>query len=403
MLSYEEALARILATAPGPLPAEIVPVDRAAGRVLAHDIVADTDIPAFANSAVDGFAVRRRDTADARSDTPVRLRIVETIPAGRFPVHPVRSGEAARIFTGAPMPEGADGLVMVEDTDHASADTWVEIYAAGSEDLVRASGSDIRRGERVLPAGSALGAGAIGLLSALNHAVVACVRQPRVALLTTGDEIIPPGPIPLAPGQIRDANGPALAAAVQDAGAVAARRLHARDDRGAVRDALAACKDCDVIVVSGGVSVGDYDYVKEVVELEGKLDFWRVAVKPGKPLAFGQVRDLPFFGLPGNPVSSLVTFELFVRPFLRRLAGHTDPLRTQVLAKLVSALPHAPGRREFVRATISWKEEGYEARETGAQGSHRLGSLVGANALLVLQEERGDYRAGERVPALLLT
>jgi molybdopterin molybdotransferase len=247
----------------------------------------------------------------------------------------------------------------------------------------------------------ALDAASIGFLSALNRTAVSCPRLPRVAVLTTGDEVAPPG-VPLAPGQIRDANGPALAAAAQEAGADVALRRHVRDDAAAVGDALAACAGCDVILASGGVSVGDYDYVKKVVEQAGNLDFWRIAIKPGKPLAFGQAHGALFFGLPGNPVSSLVTFELFVRPVLRRLAGHSAVLRPVVWATLAAPLPHSPGRREFARAHREWHEGAYLARPTGAQGSHRLTSLTGANALLIAHEDRGDYEAGERIPAMLI-
>ncbi len=403
MLSYDEALARILDCAPGgPLPGEAVPLSQAYGRVLAADIFSDTDLPPFANSAVDGYAVRQADTRSASETHPVTLRVTQTIPAGYAPRPPVAPGEAARIFTGAPLPEAADALVMVEDTDSQGEES-VQVRAPASADFIRAAGSDLPCGARALIAGTALDAAAIGLLAALNHTAVFCPRRPRVALLTTGDEIIPLGDTMLTPGQIRDANGPALAAAVYEAGGVVSVAAHARDTAGEVRAALTAARaDCDVLLASGGVSVGGYDVVKEVVESEGKLNFWRIAIKPGKPLAFGSLSDTLFFGLPGNPVSSLVTFELFVRPLLRRLAGHRELTRPLVSVRLAAALPHTPGRREFARARVCWGNDGYQATPMGAQGSHRLASLAGANALLVAHEGHGDYAAGDTLPAMLL-
>jgi len=354
---------------------------------------------------VDGFAARLSDTLAATPTQPVTLRIRQTIPAGHAPTRAVGPGEAARIYTGAPLPPGADGLVMVEDTEAGASET-VRVLEAASAAHVRAAGSDLRRGELALPAGTTLDAGALGLLAALNVAAPSCNRRPRVGLVTTGDEIVPPSKssTPLAPGQIRDANGPALRAAILEAGAEAAVHVHARDSEEEVWRAFDACAEasCDVILASGGVSVGDYDMVKAVVSSAGTLDFWRIAIKPGKPLAFGQVLETLFFGLPGNPVSSLVTFELFVRPLLRRLAGHAVISRPTVSVLLAAPLPHAPGRREFARAHLIWENDAYQATPTGAQTSHRLASLTGANALLIAHEDHGDYPAGARLPALLI-
>lgn len=401
MLSYDDALERILEAVPVPLPAEEVPVGDAQGRALARDLTADTDLPPFANSAVDGYAVHVRDTEAATLERPVALPVTQTVAAGYAPERPVLPGEAARIFTGAPLPEGADGLVMVEDTSLVDT-TTIFLHRPASRQFIRPAGSDLRRGQRALAAGASLDAGEIGLLSALNHTRVLCARRPRVALLTTGDEVVPPGLDPLTPGQIRDANGPALAAAARTAGAVVMARLHARDDADAVRAAFDACAGADVIVASGGVSVGAFDYVTSVLKEAGELAFWRIAIKPGKPLAFGRLGDAVFFGLPGNPVSSLVTFELFVRPVLRRLAGHRAIFRPRVSAVLTTALPHAPGRREFVRAALVWQDDTYQATPTGAQGSHRLASLTDADALLIADEDHGGYAAGDRLPAMLL-
>lgn len=401
MLSYDDALKRVLDAIAEPLRPEAVPLEAAWGRALARDVRAPTDLPAFANSAIDGYAVCVEDTEGATRENPRTLRVTQTIPAGQAPRRSVQPGETARIFTGAPMPLGADGLVMVEDTQAEDAD-HVRVYIAGSADYVRPAGSDLRRGDIALEAGAALDAPSIGLLSALNRGEVVCARMPRVALLTTGDEVVPVGDAPLALGQIRDANGPALAAAVREAGAVVVLRQHVRDEAQATEQALGAAAGCDVIVASGGVSVGDFDFVRNAIEQTGTLDFWRIAIKPGKPLVFGQIADALFFGLPGNPVSSLVTFELFVRPVLRRLAGHASLSRPSVTAVLTRPLSHSAGRREFVRARIEWRGTAFHATPTGAQGSHRLASLAGAQAFVIAHEDRENYAAGEAIPAILL-
>jgi molybdopterin molybdotransferase len=291
-------------------------------------------------------------------------------------------------------------MVMVEDTERGDFGDLI-LSDPGSAKFIRRAGSDVKRGETVLERGAALDAGAVGLLAALGVTKVPCHARPRVGLLTTGDEVVPPSTKTLAPGKIRDANGPALEAAILEAGAVVAARVHAADTLDAALGALDSLAGCDVIVSSGGVSVGVFDFVKEAFSQRGELDFWRIAIKPGKPLAFGRIGDGLFFGLPGNPVSSLVTFELFVRPVLRRLSGHKNVLRPQVSATLAADLPHEPGRREFV-APASSGREGCLATPTGAQGSHRLSSMAGADALLVAHEDRGDYKAGDTLPALLL-
>jgi molybdopterin molybdotransferase len=279
-----------LAAAPHPLPAEPVPLHDALGRALRQNLVAPADLPPFDNSAVDGFAARLSDTRDATPARPVTLRVTQSIPAGHAPTGPVGPGEAARIYTGAPLPSGANGLVMVEDTE-AGANETIRILAPATPDHIRAKGSDLPLGGLALRAGVTLDASALGLLAALNVSAPVCARRPRVGLLTTGDEIIAAGETPLAPGQIRDANGPALLAAVSETGAVVSLHRHARDREEDVRAALDACAaaGCDVILASGGVSVGDYDVVKAVVASVGALDFWRIAIKPGKPLAFGRV------------------------------------------------------------------------------------------------------------------
>ena len=412
LLSYDDALQRILDALPlAPLNTEPVPLKGARGRVLGRDITARENVPPFSNSAVDGFAVQEADTLSATPDAPAVLRVTQTIAAGATDAaQMVRAKQAARIFTGAPLPPGANAIVMVEDTEtqtQVSPHTeTVRIFAPASPAFIRQAGSDIALGQTALVSGTLLGAGAIGLLAALSVDTVPCVMRPRVGLITTGDELVQDAQNALLPGQIRDANGPALFAALGEAGAEIAAVCHARDTPDAVHAAFNACisAQCDIVIASGGVSVGDRDFVKSVVEARGTLRFWRTAVRPGKPLAFGTIENALFWGLPGNPVSSLVTFELFVRPVLRKLGGFTQIFRQSTPAYLTQAVGHEPGRREFIRAHLIWNDEKavYEATPTGAQGSHRLMSLVGANALLIAHESRGDYPAGELLPALLL-
>jgi molybdopterin molybdotransferase len=400
MLRFDEAQERVLAAVGGVLPAEPVPLSEVAGRALAGDLSAPRDLPPFDNAMIDGFAVRLATSAVASHEIPLTLPITGEVAAGSASGRALRAGEAWRIYTGAPIPEGCDALVMVEDTEE-DEDGWVTLRHGGSESFIRRRGSDIAEGMLAIPAGASLGAGEIALLAALGVAEVSCPRKPRVGLLTTGDELIPVGE-PLGSGQIYDANGPALEAAILEAGALLEARAHARDTPEATETAIDALSACDVIVSSGGVSMGDHDHVKAVLERRGALEFWRIAIKPGKPLAFGRVGSALFFGLPGNPASSLVTFELFVRPVLRKLAGHARVLRPEIRATLTANLPHSPHRREFVRASVQWRDGVAYATPTGAQTSHRTHSLVEADALLIAHEDHGDYVAGDVLPALWL-
>lgn len=400
MLTYDEALARVLAETT-PLPAETIPVADAYGRAVAEPIAAFENLPPFDNSAVDGFAIRLADSEAAKKNT-LLLNVEQTILAGSVTTGKLpMSGYAVRVMTGSPVPDGTEAIVMQEDTDSLS-EAAVVFLDGGSPKFIRRAGSDVRLGETVMNVGDVVNAGSVGLLSSLGVTRVACHVRPRVGILSTGDELVPAHTKTLPPAKIRDSNSHALEAAVVVAGGIAEARLHAPDDEAAIRKALLSLSGCDVVISSGGVSVGDADFVKGIVEEIGSLDFWRIAIKPGKPLAFGRVGNALFFGLPGNPVSSLVTFELFVRPVLRRLAGHRETSRPRVTATLAEPLSHEPGRREFVRARLEYRDGEALATTTGAQGSHRIASLVGANALLVAHEDHGDYAAGDRLPALLL-
>ena len=403
MISVEEASGRIAESMPGVLGSERVGLDTALGRVLASDIVAPEDLPGFDNSMVDGWAVRSSETAGVNPDAPLVLPVSMEVAAGGWPQRTLPTGTLARIFTGAPIPDGADAVIMVEDS-RPEEGGGVVVLDAGSRKFIRKAGSDIARGSSALSAGTPLGAAQLGLLAALGLAQVDVVRRPRVGVLSTGDELVAVDTATLPPGKLRNSNAVALAAAGREAGGELAASEHAVDTLESLNDALdrLLAAGCDILISSGGVSVGNYDLVRTVLESRGELEFWRIAVKPGKPLAFGRISGVPFFGLPGNPVSALVTFEVFVRPVLRALGGWRQVGRPVVDAVLEEPVSHAQGRQEFVRAELVWERGRYRARPTGAQESHRLSGAAIADALLVVPQERGDLEAGEVFEAWLL-
>jgi molybdopterin molybdotransferase len=312
----------------------------------------------------------------------------------------VLPGAVLRIMTGAPLPPGADAVVPVEDT--RPGDRWVEVlHEVAVGDSVRPAGTEARRGDRVLPAGSVLRAGELGLLASCGYTKVVVYQRPTVAILSTGNELVPVEEQP-GPGQIRNSNAAMLGAQVLAAGGTPIWLPVARDTPAAVREALAAAQGADLIVSSGGVSVGDYDVVRKVLEEHGALAFWRVRMRPGKPLAFALLNGVPFLGLPGNAMASFVTFELFARPALRKMAGHTALLRRPMTVRLDEGVPSGHERRHYARAVARWEDDGCHARMTGAQGSHLLLSTVAANALIVVPEGSDDLAAGALAQALLL-
>ncbi|MFN8378497.1 MAG: gephyrin-like molybdotransferase Glp [Anaerolineae bacterium] len=387
-IPVEEAVARITSGLKR-LPTEAIPLLDALGRVLAQDVEADRALPAHPTSSMDGFAVRAADAAHG----PSNLKLVGDVPAGIMPSLVLGPGETARIMTGAIVPSGADAVVPVEDTEaHWDAG---EATALGSDiiihrsarigDFIRPVGDDLKPGQQVLAAGTTLRPPDIGLLAVLGHATVPVVRQPRVAILSTGDELTEPGQ-PLAPGHIYDSNAYALATVVRSWGAIPVRVPPARDTLDSVRAAFhaALAHSPDLILSSAGVSVGAYDVVRTVIDEFGAVDFWRVNVRPGKPLAFGHIAGVPMIGLPGNPVSALVTAELFVRPALAALGGWTDLVET-VRAAASEAL-HSDGRRTYVRVILRRSEEGWTAITTGTQSSSAILSLVLADGLLIIPD-----------------
>jgi molybdopterin molybdotransferase len=395
-LTVDEALERILARI-APLESTEVGLLDALGAVLTEDHAADRDVPPFRNSAMDGYAVRGADVRQAG----VKLRVVGAVAAGALPDRVVRAGEAMRIMTGAPMPDGADTVVRVEDTDNGAE--VVAVNAATPQGVaVRQAGEDLRRGEIVLKRGTLLRHAEIGVLAAIGRAKVSVVRRPNVAVLSTGDELVDIDEEP-GPGQIRDANRYSLAAAVRATGCPAFELGIARDSADDLRHSLGNAAFGDLVITSGGVSVGDHDHVKPVLNAMGQMDFWSIAIRPGRPLAFGELRTkrgaVPIFGLPGNPVSALLTFELFVRPALLKMAGRTKLHRPRVQARLLDRIDKPTGLRMFARGI--YDEAAGTVRSTGPQGSGILRSMSLANSLIDLPEPVSSAAAGETVSVLL--
>ncbi len=393
-ISLDEAWRRI-AAAVRPLPPRLIPLAEALGCVLAQDVQATENMPPFAASAMDGYAVIAADA------TPSRRVIGEQTAGRQLPLR-VEPGAAARIMTGAPLPEGADAVIKVEDS--VEQDGWVRFTAAvpAGRD-VRPAGQDVAAGEVVLERGAVLGPAEIGLLATVGRIAVLAHPRPRVAVMATGDELVAPDQQP-GPGQIRDSNSYALLAAVQAAGCQAIHLGRIPDDEQALRAAmLSGLAQADALITSGGVSMGTRDLVKPLLEELGAVHFGQVASRPGKPFTFATVQGKPVFGLPGFPVSSLVTFENMVRPALRIMGGHAKLRRPRVLARLSHAIRHAPDRTEFQRAVVVQRDGAYWAATTGVQVSGRLKSMAGANALLELPAGVSDFAQGQEAVAILIT
>ena len=405
MISVEEAAERILAQV-SVLEAERRPPLDALGQVLAEDVRAAFSIPPHDNSAMDGYAVLAGDTAGARPDAPRFLRVVGELHAGHAPEVAVEPGTAVRIMTGAPMPPGADAVVQFEHTTEASADAasagFVGVLRpARPGGNIRRVGEDIREGETVLAAGTEVRPAEVGVLASLGLTSVAVVRRPRVAILSTGDEIAAPGEA-LAPGKIYDANSYSVAALVRRYGGVATLLGIASDHADDLVARIRAGLDADLLITSAGVSVGDYDLVKRVLAAEGKIGFWQVRMKPGRPLAFGQIRGVPVVGLPGNPVASMIAFEQFVRPAIRKMLGKRCLKKPEVVARLVGSADNRDGRLCFVRARVVREGDGYVATVTGPQGSGILTSMSLANGLVLIPEDEPKVTTGDRVRVQML-
>ncbi|MBM3670782.1 MAG: molybdopterin molybdotransferase MoeA [Actinobacteria bacterium] len=388
-----------------------VPLADAHGLVLAEAVSTSEDVPPFANTAMDGYAVRACDTSGASTDAPVSLKVVGELPAGRAPDRVVGPGEAIRIMTGAPIPEGADAIVMVERTrieEGVGSAVLVEVEAKPG-DHVRPAGGDLTQGQQVFPAGAVLSGAHLGVLASVGASTVQVHPRPKVGVLSTGDELVEAGPPgssapSLGPGQIRDSNRPMLLAIARESGFEPIDLGVARDDEASIVATLEdAFARCDAVLTSGGVSVGDYDYVKAALERLGRLEWRQVAIKPAKPLAFGVVSDTPVFGLPGNPVSSLVSFELFARPAILKLAGHEHTLRPEVTARAAHDFARKPdGKVHLDRVHVQWERDSYVATSTGRQESNVLSATASANGFALIPDGDG-IREGESVQVMLLS
>lgn len=402
-LTARDAALRILADSKRQ-PTLRIPLDDALGHVLADDVTSPLDIPAHTNSAMDGYACRGADVKGASADRPVRLRVIETIPAGSFPARTVGPAECARIFTGAPLPAGADSVIRQEDTDLGERTvTIVKDRDVGVN--FRMAGEDLKRGALALAAGTTLGPAELGVLASLAVAAPMVVRRPRVGILGSGDEIVDvDAPEEILSGRkIASSNTHTLVALVKQAGGEPVNLGIAKDTPESLRAHLERGFDCDLLVTSAGISVGDHDFVKPVLEeLGADLRFWKLRMRPGAPVGFGLLRGIPWVGLPGNPVSTMVTFELFVRPAIRKMAGQALPFRRAVPVRMGQAITLGPKLQHFLRAVVSETPRGPEAKLTGPQGSGILTSMVKANALLVIPEGQHETPVGAVVDAIPL-
>ncbi len=398
MISVDEHLARILSIV-GPLPALDLGLMDAHGCVLTEDVVAPAPLPAFANSAMDGYAVRAADC----TEIPTRLPVVGDVAAGPASPLRVQPGLCVRIMTGAMMPAGADAVVPVEWTDGGVANVRIDRRPdVGAH--VRHAGEDVQAGEVVLTAGSHLGASQIGLAAAVGRSRLLVRPRPRVVVVSTGSELVEPGGA-LGPGMIQDSNSPALTAAALEAGAIAYRIGIVPDDPRRLADTLEdQLVRADILVTSGGVSVGAYDVVKEVLSRLGTVSFDKVAMQPGMPQGFGTIGpdSTPVFGLPGNPVSALVSFEAFVRPAIRTMLGALPIERPRVSAVTDVALSSAPGKRSFLRVHLEVRDGVYHVRPVSGPGSHLLAGMARANALALVPEAVTKVAAGQPVEVLVL-
>jgi molybdopterin molybdotransferase len=407
VMSVEEARELVFARVRR-MPAERVGLLDALGRVLAEDAASDIDVAPFDNSAMDGFAVRAEDLAGASVEKPVALAVVAHIAAGDDVTGiVVRAGEAARIMTGAALPEGPDAVVMVERTSVVTGDGGIGSQVAFEVapplgEHIRRRGEEVRAGDVVLAAGDVIGPAAIGLLASTGHADVAAYGRPRVAVLSTGSELVGVTEAP-GPGKIRDSNSYSIASQVLAAGALPVRYAVVPDDPTATREAFErAAEESDFILVSGGVSVGDFDYVKPVLEELGEVAFCKVGMRPGNPQTLGSIRGVPFFGLPGNPTSTYVGFEVFVRPALRLMQGFSAVDRPVTAARLTQDVKKKQDRRYYLRGRVTRTDGGYEVALSGSQSSALLTAAHRGNCLVVLPEGDGLFSAGTMVDCMRL-
>jgi molybdopterin molybdotransferase len=400
MISVEKALKTILVNF-RPLGLEKINILEARKRVIGEDIFAPHNIPSADNSAMDGYAVRHIDTKGATKDKPLQLKIIEDIPAGKVARKKIKKGEAARIMTGAVIPEGADSVIRQEDTKKNGKS--VVIYTSAEKGTnIRFAGEDVRKGELIVKKGSALRSADIGMLAALGKAFISVYQKPRVAIMSTGDELVDIETNPPL-GKIINSNSYSLAAQVLECGGIPIMLGIAKDKKIDLQEKFKTALHADVIISSGGVSVGDFDFVKDVMgQIGNAMHFWQVAMRPGKPLAFGAIESVPLFGLPGNPVSAMVSFEQFVRPSLLKMQGHKKIFRQTIQAVCAQEVQKSAGFKHFIRAVVKKEKDQYIASVTGDQGSGILKSMVMANALIVMGENETRIKKGAVVTIQLL-
>lgn len=399
MITVDEALNKILSKIK-PLGLEKVSILDAMGRVIGEDIFAPRDIPPFDNSGMDGYAVKWEDVQNTSSENPVKLEVVEDLPAGFISKRILEKGQAIRIMTGAKIPNQADTIIPVEDTKQEDRFVFI-LKSSFSGQYIRRAGEDVKKGDRVISRGDLIRPQEVGMLASIGRSFVNVYQRPLVSVLCTGEELVDVDER-LEEGKIISSNSYTLTAQVRDCGAIAIQLGIVKDRKDEIMTKLHQGLRADVILSSAGVSVGDYDFVKDaLIELGMEMVFWRVAMRPGSPLTFGMLNDKPVFGLPGNPVSSMVSFEQFVRPTLLRMMGHRQIFRPLIEAILREDIHKEPGRRHFIRGIVSFEGGNYFVKTTGSQGSGILRSMVRANGLIIIPEDKELVREGERVKVQL--
>jgi len=400
MITVEEALDKILSYIE-PLGFEKVSILDALGRVIAEDMIAPRDLPPYDNSGMDGYAVRYEDVQNASQKNPGRLEVIEDLRAGFISEKTVLKGQAIRIMTGAPIPNGANTVIPVEETERGDGSVLILRPAVPGE-YIRRAGEDVKRGDLVISAGDMIRPSEIGMLASMGRSFVPVYQRPSVAILCTGEELVDVGET-LDGAKIVSSNSYTLAAQVKECGAIPIQLGIAKDRKDEIKEKILQGLRSDVFISSAGVSVGDYDFVRDVLkELGVEMIFWRVAMKPGKPVAFWMSDGKPAFSLPGNPVSSMVTFEQFVRPSLLKMMGHRQIFRPVIEAVLKEEIRKEPGKRHFVRAVVSLEKDGCWVTTTGPQGSGIMRSMVKANGLIVIPEGQEIVKTGEKVKVQLL-
>lgn len=402
MIKVDDALRAILKDIKT-LNSEELKLTAALGRVLTEDIYADADIPGFDNSAMDGYAVRSIDTAGVAKNSPQLLEVIEDLKAGDTPKKALKEHQAIRIMTGAPIPKGADSVIMVEDTEKEKPNKTRIFKEVNFGENIRKAGEDIKKNELVIPKGTLLKPSYIGILASLGRAKVRVTRRPRVAILATGDEVVDVQE-KLGLGKVRSSNTYTLYSQILKCRGIPKNLGIARDKPKQLEKKIKQGLNCDLILTSGGVSVGDYDLVKDVLAKMGtNIKFWQIAMRPGKPLVFGTIRGIPIFGLPGNPVSSMVSFEVFVRPAILKMLGQkNNDEKKEAKAVLEEDIKKKRGFRYFLRANTRWHQGRYLTRTTGPQGSGILKSMALANSLIILPEDKEFVKKGERVTVIFL-